>query len=145
MSSRTPVPAGWTTTVRRTALVADDEPAILGLVGFALKGLGFALEKAVGGTEAIALFLEDPHRFDVAVIDLVMPGDDGREVLKVIRTHRPEMPVILMSGYTEYQLGDLEFGDALTFLHKPFRAIDLTGAVRRSLNQAATPADGTQV
>ena len=137
VSSRTPVPAGWTTTVRRTALVADDEPAILGLVGFALKGLGFALEKAVGGTEAIALFLEDPHRFDVAVIDLIMPGDDGREVLKVIRSHRPEMPVILMSGYTEHQLGDLEFGDTLTFLHKPFRAIDLTGAVRRSLNQAA--------
>jgi PAS domain S-box-containing protein len=138
VSGRTPVPVGWNATVRRTALVADDEPAILGLVGFALKGLGFALENAAGGTEAIALFLEDPHRFDVAVIDLIMPGNDGREVLKVIRSHRPEMPVILMSGYTEHQLSDLEFGDALAFLHKPFRAVDLTGAVRRSLDHAAS-------
>ncbi len=143
VSRRTPNPAGWNATVRRTALVADDEPAILGLVGFALKGLGFAIEKAAGGTEAIALFLDDPHRFDVAVIDLIMPGNDGRDVLKIIRLHRPEMPVILMSGYTEHQLGDLEFGDALAFLHKPFRAIDLTGAVRRSLVKNASASEIT--
>jgi len=140
---RTPAPATWDAAARRTALIADDEPAIVGLVGFALKGLGFALEKAAGGSEAIEAFLQDPHRFQVAVIDLVMPGADGREVLEVIRRHRPDLPVILMSGYTENQLGDLEFGDTLTFLHKPFRAIDLSGAVRRTLAQAAPRVDSS--
>ena len=38
--------------------------------------------------------------------------------------------------YTEHQLADIAFGDAVAFLHKPFRAIDLTGAVRRTLGPA---------
>ncbi len=144
-SSRTPSPASWDAAARRTALVADDEPAILGLVGFALKGLGFAVEKATTGAEAIALFLEDPHRFHVVVLDLIMPGADGREVLDLVRQHRPDLPVIVMSGYTEHQLADIEFGGTVTFLHKPFRAIDLTGAVRRTLVKSPTPAEGTAV
>ncbi len=145
VSSRTPTPATWDAAARRTALVADDEPAILGLVSFALKGLGFAVEKASTGAEAIAQFLEDPQRFQVVVLDLIMPGADGREVLDLIRQHRPDLPVIVMSGYTEHQLADIEFGEAVSFLHKPFRAIDLTGAVRRTLVKNATPADGTRV
>ena len=144
-SARTPAPASWDAAARRTALVADDEPAILGLVGFALKGLGFAVEKATTGAEAIALFLEDPQRFQVVVLDLIMPGADGREVLDVVRQHRPDLPIIVMSGYTEHQLADIEFGDTVSFLHKPFRAIDLTGAVRRSLVRNPTPVEGTPV
>ena len=42
-------------------------------------------------------------------------------------------------GYTEHQLADMEFGGTVTFLHKPFRAIDLTGAVRRTLTPRPAP------
>ena len=49
------------------------------------------------------------------------------------------------SAYTEHQLADIEFGGTVTFLHKPFRAIDLTGAVRRTLVKSPTPAEGTAV
>ena len=48
-------------------------------------------------------------------------------------------------AYTEHQLADIAFGDTVSFLHKPFRAIDLTGAVRRTLVKSATPAEGTAV
>ena len=41
------------------------------------------------------------------------------------------------SAYTEHQLADIEFGGTVTFLHKPFRAVDLTGAVRRTLSKPA--------
>ena len=42
-------------------------------------------------------------------------------------------------------MADIEFGGTVTFLHKPFRAIDLTGAVRRTLVKSPTPAEGTAV
>jgi two-component system cell cycle sensor histidine kinase/response regulator CckA len=134
---RTPTRIAWNSAVRRTALVADDDPTVAAVVGYALKGLGFALDTAATGAEATARFVADPGRYDLAVLDLVMPDGDGRDVLRAVRARRPGMPVILISGYTEQQVDDLEFNDTLAFLHKPFRAVDLTAVVRRILTRTA--------
>jgi two-component system cell cycle sensor histidine kinase/response regulator CckA len=67
----------------------------------------------------------------VVLLDLTMPGMDGRAALAELRRVRPDLPVVLMTGYSEHDLTDMTFGPTLHFLQKPFRPADLTACVRR--------------
>jgi PAS domain S-box-containing protein len=125
-----PLPAGG------TALVVDDEPAVRGLASIALRSLGFMVEEASTGREALDLFVADPGRFDLVLLDMVMPDLDGRETLAEMRKIRVDVPVVLISGYTEHDMADLPFGPTLHFLQKPFRPSDLTNCVRQAVAAA---------
>ena len=100
----------------------------------ALRGLGFTVVEACDGQEALDLFHDCPDRFRFVLLDVIMPAKDGREVLGQLHAIRPELPVVLMSGYSEFELGELPFCANLTYLQKPFRAADLNTCVRRVLD-----------
>jgi CheY-like chemotaxis protein len=81
------------------ALVADDVPMIRKLVEFHLKQIGFDISNAADGAEA--LMLASNTKFDLILLDIMMPEMDGLEVLRKVRggSINKETPVIIMTAY----------------------------------------------
>jgi len=77
-------------------LVVDDEPAILFLVERILSAEGYEVVTAANGNEAIQL--TRTHRFDLFLVDLIMPCKDGIETILTLRSFRMNAPIIAMSG-----------------------------------------------
>ncbi len=128
----TPPPA------KKVALLAEDESPIRTLAAVALRGLGFTVAEAADGRAAVELFRANPRQFSLAVLDIVMPELDGCEVLVELREARPDLPVVVVSGYSEFDLSDVLSDPLVRFLPKPFRPNDLTSCVRQVL-QPRTP------
>lgn len=113
-------------------LVADDEPAITNVVGQALGSAGFEVLEADDG--AAALERVRSERPDLVMLDVMMPGLDGREVCRAIKDD-PELadtPVILFSSMSE---ADVEWREAGAdgFLQKAFDILALPKYVERVL------------
>ena len=113
------------------ALVVDDEPMVLEFAAKALTTLGFKTTEARDGLEALDLFTQEPSRFDLVLLDLTMPRMDGREALRALRQLRPNLPVILSSGYSDQDfIHDLASEKGVTFLQKPYLLANLRQAVQ---------------
>jgi PAS domain S-box-containing protein len=123
------------------AVVADDDPAVRQLVAVALQSLGFEVRAAENGAEAVELVRAGGPAVRVVVLDILMPVMDVREALAEVRAARPDLPVIVMSGYSEPDLAR-QFADrgVVGFVQKPFRPVDLTACVRRALSRNGHPA-----
>ena len=127
-------------TVRPRLLLIEDEAGIVDFVRRGLQGAGFVLEAAADGIEGERLALSRSH--DVILLDLMLPGRDGLEVLSAIRKARPGVPVIVLSarGELDDRVGGLDAG-AVDYLVKPFSLAELEARVRahlRLIEQAAT-------
>ena len=110
-------------------LLADDHPLVRTGVRRILEaqpGLTVAGEVSTGDA-ALDFLRADP--VDVLVLDLTMPGTGGDRVLAELRRIRPEVPVVMVSGYEEPALRDGLRPDA--FVHKPFVLEELVEALRR--------------
>ncbi len=102
-----------------TVLIADDEPNIRRMVGALLGAEGYDVCDAANGMDAVAQAVRGD--VDVALVDLMMPGElDGMSVLRKIREHFPDMPVIMMSGRAGLSdaVNATKLG-AFNFLEKP--------------------------
>jgi len=121
----TPVMGEWQGGGRRL-LCVDDEPSALRVVEEMLRELGYEVCSAVGGMEALEVFKKEPHSFDGVITDKVMPNIDGLELARYFKRVRPNMPVILCTGYAD-DLSEKELDDigVFDFLHKPFAADQL--------------------
>ncbi|MBX3158293.1 MAG: response regulator [Deltaproteobacteria bacterium] len=115
----------------RAILVIDDEPIVLGAVREILELEGYAVTTAHGGHEGIELYRRRATDFAGVLLDVTMPGLGGAEVVRELRMIRPDVRVILMSGYerTRPVLDEPAHG----FLQKPFRSEDLLHAVAKLL------------
>jgi CheY-like chemotaxis protein len=137
--SALPAPAGAReprAEVRRgTILVVDDEEAVLELARELLLRGGFEVVTASGGREALeTLRVDAERRIDAAVLDLAMPDLDGRETLLEMRSLRPGLPVVLVSGFREdASTGRLASEDVAAFVRKPYEPEKLIEAVRTAL------------
>jgi two-component system alkaline phosphatase synthesis response regulator PhoP len=109
-------------------LVADDEEAITELVAFALELEGFQVIQAPDGPEALRLAKEEHP--DLAMVDVMMPGLDGREVSRRIKEDpaTSSIPVLLFSAAPN---PDLTEAKADGFMPKPFDVNQLVDTVRR--------------
>jgi two-component system KDP operon response regulator KdpE len=118
-------------------LVVDDEPQIRRALRTALAGHGYTVDVAEDGEQALALFAAQPA--EVIVLDLVMPGLDGIEVLREIRTWS-EVPVIVLSarGQETDKVHALDSG-ADDYLTKPFGLDELLARVRAVLRRGSPP------
>ncbi len=116
------------------ALVADDEPSVLAVTVRALERLGLSVVGVADGQQAVDRFREDPAHWRLVVLDLTMPRLDGAEALRAIRTIRPDIPVVISSGYAAEELvGRVPGGSDIAFLQKPFTVRILSESVRASL------------
>ncbi|MEE4300539.1 MAG: ATP-binding protein [Pseudomonadales bacterium] len=104
----------------RRALVVEDEPGVRGLVANMLGHLGYSVETAAGGEEAVAAFAARP--FDLVISDVVLGGTmDGLAVLAAIREQAPSIPAIVMSGYSDALFrANGERPQGVPLLAKPF-------------------------
>lgn len=132
LASPDPVQGGATPAAPRTGriLLADDETGIRELAREFLQEEGFLVLEATDGKEALDAFMADPEGWDLVILDLVMPRLGGAEALNRIQTVRPDLPVLLMSGYSTDTRSGLLDGPHRGFLAKPFRLQELRQALQ---------------
>jgi DNA-binding response OmpR family regulator len=117
-------------------LVVDDEPAIVTVVRERLEREGFAVRAVASGEEALAHIDADPA--DLVVLDVMLPGIDGFEVLRRLRSAGHTVPVIVLTARDEDvdKIVGLELG-ADDYLVKPFNPRELSARVRAVLRRQA--------
>jgi PAS domain S-box-containing protein len=113
-------------------LVVDDEENVRTFVCRVLTDAGYEPLPAGDGAEAQRVLTAHPTTVRAAVVDLTMPRVDGWELAGQLSTAAPGLPVLLMSGYTEAELGRREGrANVAGFIQKPFRAADLLDLLAR--------------
>jgi DNA-binding response OmpR family regulator len=118
-------------------LVVDDEPRIVSFVSRALTAEGFQVDGAPDGTRGFDL--ARTGRYELVVLDLLLPGMDGVTVLRRLIEERPQQRVLVLSalGDVEDKVRCLDLG-ASDYLAKPFALAELVARVRARLRQAAS-------
>ena len=84
-----------------TILLVDDEPNIIEWMSDLLSQLGYSVIANSDPHKALDIFTEDPERFDLVLTDLTMPQMIGTELAKHIHTVRPNLPIILCTGFSD--------------------------------------------
>ena len=120
-------------TVSARVLVVDDEPVVRSVLCAALHQLGCVVEEATDGASALAAWRRGP-RFDLVVLDLMMPQMDGDEVFRQLRALDPQAAILLVSGHSRHGVAEeLLAAGARGLLDKPFTLQQLVLAVQSSL------------
>jgi DNA-binding response OmpR family regulator len=117
-------------------LVIEDEPGIVDFVRRGLEAEGFAVDTALDGLQGERMAIGG--ECDAVVLDLMLPGRSGMEILEHVRHARPTMPVIVLTarGEVEDRVAGLEAG-AVDYLVKPFSIAELVARVRTHLRVVA--------
>jgi two-component system cell cycle sensor histidine kinase/response regulator CckA len=110
-----------------TILLAEDEEMVRRVATRMLSKLGYEVVAVADGAQAIQCLQEDLREITLALVDVRMPVVDGREVLRVLRERRPELPVVLMTGYAGPDGTEGVSPDA--WLRKPFSLKDLVAVL----------------
>ena len=121
--------------MRSTILVIDDEPNILTTVRRSLELEGYQVIVASGGAAGLAKLAE--HDVDLVLLDVMMPGDTGLEVLPKIRGAKPEVVVVMMSGNATIETAvNATKAGAHDFIEKPLSGDKLLLTVQNALENA---------
>jgi len=121
-------------------LIVDDEAVIRDGLKRVLEGESFLVETCSSGFHAIEIMQQ--REFDLIITDLKMPGMNGIEVLKSVRTLQPNVPVILITGYASIDTAvEAMKNGANDYLQKPFTPDLLLEKVQSALSQRTMPLD----
>jgi len=126
-----------------TILIAEDESSLRKYVSDVLKSLGYKVLEAGDGEEALRISGEHEDVIHLLLTDFIMPGINGRELADTLQQDRPNMKVIIMSGYTDdviAQHGVLE--DGINFLQKPVTVIKMASKIREVLDEKRSDTAG---
>jgi CheY-like chemotaxis protein len=119
-------------------LIIDDEQALVSLASKTLTESGYSPVGFTAGAKALQAFLEDPDQFDAVITDESMPGMSGSELIRKMRSLRPSLPILLVSGYLGPAVIErAKQAGATEVLKKPLRAHQLQIAVERVLSPAS--------
>ncbi|MHB8765936.1 MAG: ATP-binding protein, partial [Deferrisomatales bacterium] len=118
-------------------LFLDDEPDIVLMAEEALRDLGYRVSTAAGPAEVLAAVRADPGGYDLVITDQTMPGTTGLALAAELRGVRPDLPVLLLTGYSSLATPErLKAAGVAEVLGKPVSLGDLARAVRRVLDGA---------
>jgi CheY-like chemotaxis protein len=122
----------------QTILVVDDEEIVRNIAITALKDTGFSVLVATNGAEALAILTANSE-VALVILDLTMPVMTGEKAIPLIKLSRPNVPIILSSGYSEAELSR-RFNSAgiSAFLQKPYTASAILAKVTQIL-EVLTP------
>ncbi len=128
-----------TDTGKKAILVVDDEITVCKSIRSALVQENYDIDMALSGEEALRM--EQAKRYDVMIVDLMMPGISGLDLLRSIKTTNPSVQIIMVTGYPTMKntLQAMQIG-AFDFLPKPFLPADLRSLVAKALAAAAEKA-----
>lgn len=115
-------------------LLVEDDARIAASIREALTAVGYEVTHTETGEEAF--FVATTRRFDLVVLDLGLPGRDGLEVLKALRVHTKDLPVLILSARAEVQdrVAGLHCG-ADDYLGKPFSMVELEARLQALLRR----------
>lgn len=120
-----------------TILFVDDEPAIAAMGQRVLQSLGYSVKTRTSSVEAFKLFKSKPDAFDLVISDLTMPDLTGDILAAELMRIRPDIPVILCSGYSKKISDETASGIGIkAFAYKPIVKVDLAKMVRKVLDGA---------
>lgn len=115
-------------------LVVDDDQTIIYLEKMMLEKLGYKVTSLTNSLDAFTLFKNDPNGFDLVITDQAMPDMTGEEFIQKILTLRPEMPIILNSGYSADFTREKAVSIGVSeYIVKPLDFRQLAFAVRQAL------------
>jgi two-component system, cell cycle sensor histidine kinase and response regulator CckA len=133
--SRAGLPVDLTGSER--VLVVEDEDAVRSVILRTLEGHGYSVVEARDGLEALDRLAHENGRIDIVLTDMVMPRMGGHELIEEIRRRRPQLPLLVMTGYTDRELDQRQLESrSVGILTKPFGPAALLGALRRRLGSA---------
>jgi len=122
-----------------TILLVEDEVAVRNLLRIILETAGYSVVVAEDAEDALQCF--DRHRDDIRLLitDVVMPSMNGRELADRLRTEKPDLPILYMSGYTSDAIGDLDLETfPAGYLQKPFSPPELIAKVQGQINSVGS-------
>ena len=121
--------------VKGTVLLVDDEETVRLLGRRMLERAGFEVLLATDGYEALEQFQSDPAGICCVILDLTMPRMGGHEAFRALRRLRPDIRVIVSSGYDQNEvMRDFEGEPLMSFLQKPYEFSRLTTGLRTILD-----------
>ena len=117
-------------------LFIDDEPALVSMGKECLEGLGYEVVTETSSRAALALFVRQPNRFDLVITDMTMPGMTGKELANELRRIRPDIPIILCTGFSHHLNEEQTKAIGIcALLRKPFVLQELAETIRAALQQ----------
>jgi DNA-binding response OmpR family regulator len=120
-------------------LVVDDEPEIAEMICDVLVGFGYVVEIAHNGADAMGLMAQ--FRPEAVLLDVLMPGMTGADVLAWLRQEHPGVSVVMVTGQTdEDKARALLTGGAFDYVRKPFDVHTLERVVEAAVGSAVTAA-----
>jgi CheY-like chemotaxis protein len=118
---------------RGVVLVVEDDSDVRAITCGMLQDLGYSVRQADAASKALAL-VEEGEPIDLVFSDVIMPGGmNGIELVKELKIRRPELPVLLTSGYTARNFAAAAAVDDLPLLRKPYTMADLSKAIQHAL------------
>jgi signal transduction histidine kinase/ABC-type amino acid transport substrate-binding protein/ActR/RegA family two-component response regulator len=125
---------------REHVLFVDDEAALVDLGQTMLTRLGYQVTPRTSSLEALEAFRADPQRFDLVITDMTMPNMTGDSLAEAVRAIRPDIPVIVCTGYSERMTEEKARAMGIAgFLYKPLLLEQLSRTVREALEGARGP------
>ncbi len=121
--------------MKEKILVVDDDEGVRQVLSQSLSEAGYRVSVAESGEKAVAAVREET--FDLVILDMVLPRVDGIEVLKEITALRPEIPVVMITGYAsvETAIKAMKMG-AVDYIVKPFRMEEVELVVGKALERS---------
>ncbi|MDQ3693553.1 MAG: response regulator transcription factor [Chloroflexota bacterium] len=132
--------AGLADQERALVLVVEDDPTLLSTLAFNLSREGYQVLTACDGEQGLALAIREAEQLDLMLLDLMLPGMSGFDVLRRLRS-TSDVPVLILSarGETDDKVDGFEFG-ADDYITKPFVLRELLARVRATVRRRALPA-----
>jgi len=124
-----------TSSAKKNILVIDDEKNILDLIEDVLETAGYHVLTAADGRKGIEQFKLHSNEIDLVVLDIVMPEVDGVECFHEIRAVRPDIKILLTSGFNKSEVKEELVKDGVqAYLAKPFNLTDFLNTVEAVLS-----------
>lgn len=119
-------------------MLVDDEAALVEMGETILRLLGYSVTSTTSSREALSILLEDPSLYDLLITDQTMPTMTGTELIESIRMVRPDMPVLLITGYnSRIDKGNAAAFGIEHFYMKPLEMHEFAQAVRAAMGSTA--------
>jgi len=131
-TSSDPLPRGT-----ETIMFVDDEPGIVAMANQMLTSLGYQVTTASRAKDALAIFKQEPKRFDLIITDQIMPGITGMEMIREMHAIRRDLPALLCTGFSKTVSDqDLLAEGIHEILMKPIVLRQTAEAIRNALDGA---------
>ena len=115
-------------------LLVDDEPAVMEMGTRLLERLGYKVTSQTDSVKALEIFRSNPDEFDLVMTDYTMPKLTGLDLAREVLRIRPDMPIMLCTGFSEKITTDSVKGLGMKLLMKPYGMSQISEAVRKILD-----------